>query len=246
MIGLQLYSLKEWTERDFLGTLKKVSEVGYDGVEFAGYYGTSSKELKKALTHYGLQVAGSHIGIEDLETNLEEVIDYSLEIGNPSVICPGLPEEYRNSADAYKRTAELFNQVGERCAQNGLLFGYHNHDFEFQTFEGKTGIQHFIDETKESHVFFELDTYWAEVCGHSSAELIDQLGHRCKWLHLKDMNNWDEKRNVEVGSGVMDFRKIISKGKSANVEWYTVEQEAFDIDQIESIDISLRYLRGIL
>ncbi|WP_281974595.1 sugar phosphate isomerase/epimerase family protein [Halobacillus litoralis] len=246
MIGLQLYSLKEMAEKDFLGTLEKVGKVGFDGVEFAGYFGTPSKDLKEALDHYGLKAAGSHIGIEDLEKNLNKVIEYSLEIENPSVICPGLPEDYRNSAEAYKRTAEFFNRVGERCKQNGVLFGYHNHDFEFQTFEGKTGLQHLIDETEDDHVFFELDTYWAEVCGIPSVELIHQLKDRCKWLHLKDMNNWNEKRNVEVGNGVLDWEEIVSKGKSQSVDWYTIEQEAFDIDQMESIEISLRYLRGIL
>jgi sugar phosphate isomerase/epimerase len=246
MIGLQLYSLKEQTEKDFLGTLKEVGELGYDGVEFAGYYGTSSNDLKKALDDYGLKAAGSHIGIKDLENNLDEVINYSLEIDNPYVICPGLPEEYRHSASAYKRTAELFNRVGEQCKQSGLLFGYHNHDFEFQTFEGKTGLQHLVDETETDDVFFELDTYWAEVCGNPSVELINQLRERCKVLHIKDMNNWKEKRNIEVGKGVMDFEKIVAAGKTQEVEWYTVEQEAFDIDQMESIEISLRYLRGIL
>ncbi|ARI76292.1 sugar phosphate isomerase/epimerase family protein [Halobacillus mangrovi] len=246
MIGLQLYSLKELTEKDFLGTLKRVGEAGYDGVEFAGYYGTSSRTLNEALEEYGLKTVGSHIGIEDLEENLDRVMDYSLEIGNPSIICPGLPEEYRNSADAYKRMAELFNRVGERCKENGLVFGYHNHDFEFQTIEEKTGLQYLIDETEKDLVFFELDTYWAEVCGVRSVDLIKQLKNRCKWLHLKDMNNWKEKRNVEVGSGIMNFPEIVSAGQSQGVEWYTVEQEAFDIDQMESVEISLRYLRGIL
>ncbi|KHE67394.1 sugar phosphate isomerase/epimerase [Halobacillus sp. BBL2006] len=246
MIGLQLYSLKELTEKDFLGTLKKVGEAGYDGVEFAGYFGASSKDLKKALDDYGLKAAGTHIGIKDLENNLDEVINYSLEIDNPYVICPGLPEEYRDCADAYKRTAELFSRVGEQCKQSGLLFGYHNHDVEFQKFEGKTGLQYLVDKTVADYVFFELDTYWAEVCGHSSIELIHQLRERCKILHIKDMNNWKEKRNIEVGKGVLDFEKIVAAGKSQEVEWYTVEQEAYDIDQIKSIEISLRYLRGIL
>ncbi|GGF29784.1 sugar phosphate isomerase [Halobacillus andaensis] len=245
-IGLQLYSLKDFTEKDFLGTLEKVAQAGYDGVEFAGYFNTPSNELKKTLDDLDLKAAGSHIGIDDLEQNLNKMIEYSLELNSPYIICPGLPEVYRNSAHAYKRTAELFNQIGESCRNSGLQFGYHNHHVEFERYDGEYGLDILVNHTEKENLFIELDTYWAEVCGIKSIDLIEKYKQRCKVLHIKDMNNFEVKRNVEIGKGAMDFEEIVNAGKAQQVEWYTVEQENFDKDPLVSIQESFQYLKSIL
>ncbi|GIO65812.1 sugar phosphate isomerase/epimerase family protein [Paenibacillus sp. JTLBN-2024] len=245
-IALQLYSIKELTSADFLGTLAKVAEIGYDGVEFAGYFGTSASELKKALDAHGLRAAGSHIGISDLQDGLDRTIEYSLTIESPYIICPGLPEEMRSSADSYKRTAEAFNRIGERCKEQGLRFGYHNHAVEFEKFDGLTGIELLARHTDPDHLFFELDTYWAEAAGFRSVDWIESLKERCSVLHIKDMKSGQDKRNTEIGSGIMDFKAIVETGKRYGVQWYTVEQEEFEMPQLESIKASLAYLRQIL
>ncbi|MEC0242436.1 sugar phosphate isomerase/epimerase [Paenibacillus dokdonensis] len=245
-IALQLYSIKELTSTDFLGTLKKVAEIGYDGVEFAGYFGTSAADLKKTLDSIGLRAAGSHIGISDLSLQLDQTIEYSLEIGSPYIICPGLPEEMRESADSYKRTAESFDRIGERCKEHGIRFGYHNHGIEFQKFDGLTGLELLANHTQPDHLFLELDTYWAEHAGFRSVDWIETLKKRCRVLHIKDMKSEQDKRNTEIGSGIMDFQSITEAGKRYGVEWYTVEQEEYEIPQLESIGASLKYLRQIL
>ncbi|MCJ8014920.1 sugar phosphate isomerase/epimerase [Paenibacillus sp. KQZ6P-2] len=245
-IALQLYSIKELTSTDLLGTLKKVADIGYDGVEFAGYFGTSAAELRNALDSYGLRAAGSHIGISDLTQQLDQTIEYSLTIGSPYIICPGLPEEMRESADSYKRTAEQLDRIGERCKEQGIRFGYHNHGVEFLKFEGLTGLEWLTQYTDPDHLFLELDTYWAEHAGFRSVDWIEAFKERCRILHIKDMKSEQDKRNIEIGSGIMDFVAITEAGKRYGVEWYTVEQEEFDIPQLDSIGASLRYLRQIL
>nr|WP_256522141.1 sugar phosphate isomerase/epimerase [Halobacillus sp. A5] len=226
--------------------MEKVAQAGYDGVEFAGYFGTSASELHNTLNQLGLKAAGSHIGIEDLENNLNSVIEYSLEIKSPYIICPGLPGSYRNSADDYKRTAEKFNRVGETCREQGILFGYHNHHVEFEKYKGEYGLDLLVNHTGKDNMFIELDTYWAEVCGIKSVDLISKYQDRCKILHMKDMNNFEEKRNVEVGSGAMDFKEIVRLGRQHNIEWYTVEQEEYDKNPLLSIQESYQYLNRIL
>ncbi|OPA74558.1 hypothetical protein BVG16_22565 [Paenibacillus selenitireducens] len=245
-VALQLYSIKELTSTDFLGTLKNVADIGYDGVEFAGYFNTSAKDLRIALDQYGLQAAGSHIGISELEANLEKTIEYSLEINSAYIICPGLPEEMRNSTDSYKRTAELFNRIGERCKHSGLRFGYHNHGIEFKQFDGENGLDLLVNNTDPDHLFIELDTYWAEYAGLRSIDFIHKYKERCSILHIKDMKSEADKRNTEIGSGMMDFRAITAAGKQYGVNWFTVEQEEFEIPQLQSIGQSLKYLREIL
>ncbi|WP_059105490.1 sugar phosphate isomerase/epimerase family protein [Shouchella shacheensis] len=245
-LGLQLYSLKELCREDFFGTLNQVAAAGYEGVEFAGYFETPSKQLKNELNNVGLKAAGSHIGMDTLESTLDQAIQYSLEIENPYIICPGLPESYRDSADAYKRTAEILTAIGERCTANGLAFGYHNHDVELQTFDGEHGLELLFKYSDPTHVFMELDTFWLEATGLSSVNWIEQYKERVRILHMKDMNNPRELRNVVVGSGTMDVEAIVTSGKKHGVEWYTVEQEQFDQDQMESVTKSATYLKSIL
>jgi sugar phosphate isomerase/epimerase len=245
-IALQLYSIKELTEVDFLGTLEKVANIGYDGVEFAGYFGTSAKELKKVLDGLNLQAAGSHVGIDDLKNNLEKSIAYALEIGSPYMICPGIPEEMRRNAEDYKKLTDFFNKVGQRCKENGLQFGYHNHDFEFQQFDGEYGLDLIVNQTESDLVFVELDTYWVEFSGLRSIDFIEKYAKRCRILHIKDMKSLAEKRNTEIGAGIMDFKAIIAAGQKQGVQWYTVEQEAFEIPQLRSIEESLNYLKTII
>jgi sugar phosphate isomerase/epimerase len=245
-IALQLYSIKELTEKDFLGTLKKVAEVGYAGVEFAGFFNTPARELRKVLDDLNLKAAGSHAGPDALKADLEALIEYALEIGNPYLIAPWMPEEMRNSADAYKRTGELFNQIGSKCKENGLKFGYHNHEFEFEKFGGEYGLDLLVANTQPDHLFIELDTFWVEYSGLKSVDFINKYKERCAILHIKEMMSLEQKVNTEIGKGIMDFKGITAAGKKYGAEWYTVEQEEFEIDQLQSIRESYGYLKGIL
>lgn len=245
-IGLQLYSVKERCASDFFGTLDEVARSGYDGVEFAGYYETSSTDLKQRLDDNGLKAAGSHIPIDHLERSLDQVIDYSYKIESPYIICPGLPEHYRDSEDAYKRTGELFTKIGEKTNEANIAFGYHNHDIELKTFDGKYGLDLLFTHSDSRFVFMELDTFWLEATGLKSVDWIHRYKERLKILHMKDMNNLEELRNVEVGSGVMDFHAIHAAAQQYGVEWYTVEQEQFDKNEFESIKESSAFLRSLL
>jgi len=246
-IGLQLYSIKELTQKDFIGTLKKVAETGYEGVEFAGFFNTPAKELKKALDDFGLKCCGSHTGINLLTDNIEETLQYNLEIGNPYIICPGVPETMRNGADAYKRLADLFNKIGEKCKEHNLQFGYHNHSAEFKIYDGQYGLDILLDNTDPDLVQMELDTFWAEYAGVSSVDFMKRHPKHCATLiHIKDMKSKEEKVNTEIGKGVMDFVTITKLAKELGIKWYIVEQEEFEIPQLESIKQSLQYLKEIL
>jgi sugar phosphate isomerase/epimerase len=244
-IGLQLYSVKERCAADFFGTLDEVARSGYEGVEFAGYFGKSSKELKKRLADNQLVAAGSHISIEQLTGQLDEVIAYANEIESPYIICPGLPESYRDSADAYKRTGELLTKIGEKAAAANIAFGYHNHDIELTQFEGEYGLDLLFAAADPRYLFMELDTFWLEATGQKSIDWIHRYKDRIKILHMKDMNNLQELRNVEVGSGIMDFHVIHAAAKQHGVDWYTVEQEQFNKDEFESIKESAQFLQSL-
>jgi sugar phosphate isomerase/epimerase len=244
--ALQLYSVKELTGNDFLGTIKKVAEIGYDGVEFAGFFDTSAKDLKTALEAYGVKAAGSHEGINKLRDTLDYVIEYNQTIENPYVICPGLPKEMVSSMDKIKETCELFNKIGEKCYKNGLSFGYHNHAFEFEKVENKYIYDLFMEYTDPKLMFIELDTFWVEYSGLRSVDIISKYAQRCRLIHVKEMKSLTEKVNTEVGRGIMDFKAITDMAKKYKSEWYIVEQEHFEIPYLESITESLTNLKKIL
>jgi sugar phosphate isomerase/epimerase len=241
-IALQLYTVREESQKDFIGTLEKVAEMGYEGVEFAGYGGLKASELKKVLDRTGLKAAGSHVGIELLKKDLNGVLEYSLEIGNKYIVCPGVP--YKSKED-YIEMAKFFNEVGERCKEKGLIFCYHNHAHEFEIYDGEYGLDILFKNTDKESVKAEIDVYWVKYAGVDPLEYLKKFSGRLPLIHLKDMDGKD-RSNTEIGNGIIDFKKIVKVAEENGVEWLIVEQDECKRSPLESAKISLENLRRIL
>lgn len=241
-IALQLYTLREETQKDFIGTLEKVAEIGYEGVEFAGYGGLKASELRKTLDKLGLKAAGSHVGIELLKNNLEEVIDYNLEIGNKYIVCPW--NEYKSRED-YIETAKLFNKIGEKCREKGLEFCYHNHNHEFEIYDGEYGLDILYKNTDKDLVKAEIDAYWVTYAGVDPVEYLKKFSNRLPLIHLKDMDK-EDRSFTEIGNGIINFKEVIKIAKENGVKWLIVEQDVCKRPPIESVKISFENLKKIL
>ena len=242
-IGLQLWSIKEELEKDFKGTLKKVAQIGYDGVEFAGYGGLSSLELKELLSELGLKACGSHVSLTELTENIDEVIEYSLEIENKYIICPYA--EFNSKEEVLEFAAKL-NVMGEKCKAKGLIFGYHNHAHEFSEFHGEYVLDLLYKGTDAELVKAELDTYWVEYAGVNVVEYIKKHSGRFELIHLKDMQIvGDTKQSTEVGNGIIDFPSVISEAEKQGATWLIVEQEYFTKPTLESVEISYNNLKEL-
>jgi sugar phosphate isomerase/epimerase len=245
-VGLQLYSLRELAKKNFLGTISEVGKIGYDGIEFAGFFNVKSKDVKSTLEASNLEACGSHTPINLLIDSLSETIEYNLEIDNPYIICPGLPKEMRNSYDAWKKTADLFNEIGLKCKENNIQFGFHNHYVEFEIFNGEYGLDILAKNTQKDLVCLQLDTAWVEYAGLKTIDFMKKYSDRLPVLHIKELKNKGEKDCTEIGKGIIDFKEIIELGKEYGTIWYIVEQENFDIPYFQSIKESLDYLRNII
>src|SRR5699024_3430222 len=160
-IGLQLYSIREAAAADLLGTLEKVAQMGYSAVQFAGFANQKAEDVKAKLDELGLKVSGAHIQDNLFEDDLDEILKYHETIGNNLLIIPWLPENMRTTADDYKRTAEMMDNLGQKLHARGFSLGYHNHDFEFDVFDGKTGLDILFENTDANHLKMELDCFWA-------------------------------------------------------------------------------------
>ncbi|WP_100404916.1 sugar phosphate isomerase/epimerase family protein [Bacillus solitudinis] len=241
-LGIQLYTLRHETEKDFVGTLKKVKDIGYEGVEFAGFGNLQADEMKQVLDDLGLKGISSHVQLDQLKDNLEDVIAYHKTVGIDTIVCPFIPEDYWAAKESYLKLAELFNKVGETCQKSGMQFCYHHHAFEFDTFDGEYALDILLNHTKPDLVQLECDIYWVEYAGLVPTDYMKKYSGRCPLVHLKDMKLEPEKTFAEVGTGVIDINAVIQTAVEIGTKWLIVEQDQCEGSAIESVQFSYNNL----
>ncbi|MGQ9515186.1 MAG: sugar phosphate isomerase/epimerase family protein [Thermoproteota archaeon] len=244
-IALQLYSVRDDCARDLPGTLKAIAEMGYEGVEFAGYYGRSAIELKRMLDDLGLNVAGTHIGLETLlGDELKKTLEFNHTIGNKFLIVPGFAEERRNSKAAWISTARLMNEIAQKVKPEGMRVGYHNHGIEFQKLEGRFPWDIFF-ETADPEVVMQLDIGNAMHGGVSAdgiLEILKRYPGRAATVHLKEYSHTNQ--NALIGEGDVKWKEIFYLCETiGNTEWYIVEQESYAFSPLECVRRCIQNLK---
>lgn len=244
-IAVQLYTLRNETAKDFIGTLEKVAAMGYQGVEFAGFGDIPASRMKAELDRLGLKAVGSHTGMDQLTGKLDEVIAYNLEIGNKYVICPWYKFDSRED---YVNTAKALDEIGEKLRAKGLQLGYHNHDSEFVQFDGEYGMDILYNNTRPENMVAEIDTCWVFFAGVDPAAYVRKFRSRCPLVHLKDLTsrNREEFKFAEVGTGINDIKGIVEAAKDIGAEWVVVEQDSTYIPALESVRISFENVKKMI
>lgn len=243
-IALQMYTLREDAQQDFIGTLRKVAALGYGAVELAGMGGMTAEQLRPALDELGLKVSGAHIALNRLEGELDAVIAEMKTLGGRYVICPFLPPDRRPDGAGYRTLAQTLSEIGRTVQQHGLQMAYHNHDFELQRFDGATGLEIMRDNSDPALLAFELDMYWVAYAGMDPLAVLKSFAGRVPLVHLKDMKAGN-RVFAEVGSGTLDIPAIIATAEQAGAEWFIVEQDRCERPALESVKMSIEYLRSI-
>ena len=237
-VALELYTVRDETQRDFAGTLRRVAEMGYPGVEFAGYGGLSQQAMAELLAETGLKVPGTHVGLDLLSgEQLDASIAYCGALQCPLMVLPSLPQVLR-TLDGIRTLAPQLNAIGQRCHEAGIEFGYHNHDFEFATIEGQTLFDQLLALTDPELVKSELDVYWVAYAGLDPLALLNRLGERVALIHFKDMAA--DRSMTEVGRGILDMQGITEFARQHNV-WAAVENDHPTLPSLESAKLSLEY-----
>lgn len=238
-IGVQLYTVRSLLQQDFPGTLKAVAAAGYKELEFAGYYNRSAADVKSIIQDLSLEAPATHVSLQLARNQLDQIIQEAGVIGHRYLVVPSLPQTERTTLDSYRRIAEEFNRLGERCRQAGLRFGYHNHAFEFETIEGKIPYDVLLQETDPNLVEMEIDLFWIVRGGQDPLEYFERFPGRFALCHVKDM---DEAGNmVDVGKGRIDFAAIFARSEQAGLKHYFVEHDRPE-SPLESIQNSRRHL----
>lgn len=229
-LGLQLYTVRDLMAADVAATLDLVAAVGFEQVEFAGYFDHSPADLRRLLDASGLAAVSAHAGKAQFEEDAARVIQHAAEMGHEYLVIPWLAEEER-SLDDFRRHAADFNRWGEACAQSGIQFAYHNHMFEFHETEGQLPYDLLLAETDPDLVRMELDLCWAEGGNAVAVEYFDAWPERFPLCHLKD---FAAGKDADIGTGSVDFDVILARAEVAGIKHGFVERD-HPGDAVESI-----------
>lgn len=240
-IGLQLYTVRTLMARDFDGTLARVADIGYEEVEFAGYFGHTPAQVREALRRHGLRAPSTHIAFPASDDAWSRTLDEAKAIGHQWVVVAWLDEAMRSSPRDWARVADRFNALGRQAGQAGLRFAYHNHDFEFAHVGGSTLFDTLLARTDPSLVGIEMDVYWVTKGGADPVWYLRNHPGRFPMLHLKDATAAPERRMVDVGAGTIDFTTILSLARNQGTSHAFVEHDD-PADALASARASYSYL----
>ena len=235
--GLQLYSVRDVTGTDLEGTLKKVAEIGYRYVEFAGFFGHSAEQVKAMLDNYGLIVSGTHSGFDDLDKDFAGTVKYHHAIGNTNYIVPGAP--WGTTAEL-NETIEKINKYKPMLAAEGIRLAYHNHDGEFKpNLDGQIAHE---EMKRRTDIDFQIDTFWAFVAGRDPIEVITRLKDRVHVIHLKDgLRNG---QGFALGEGEAPVAAVREKAIELGMHM-VVESETLQPDGISEVTRCFNYLKTL-
>ena len=227
-VALQLYSIRDMIEDDIPGRLKELADMGYEGVEFAGFYGLAPAELRKMIDDCGLKCAGSHTGLATLAPDQIEATGAMNEaLDNDRLIVPG----GLCSDDMQASVAQAMDIYG-RCKAVGMRTGFHNHHQEFELVDGKTKLDHLFENTPDDFLV-QCDIGWAVAAGADVPAFLRKYAGRVETVHVKEHD--EENRAAPVGEGSVDWPTVFDILENETVcKWYIVEQEAYAVNSMES------------
>ncbi|MCQ2414321.1 MAG: sugar phosphate isomerase/epimerase [Clostridia bacterium] len=271
-VGIQLYGVREAMTADFEGTLKAIADMGYEYVEFAGYYGKTGEEIKAILDKYGLKCVSVHQGLDFFDENPEEKIKFLKTFGVKYNVIPWYKKDLLAGSPEWPATVERFNKIADLLAKNGMKLGYHNHDFEFEKVDGKYIHDYIFEAVPEDKIEPELDTCWVHYAGIRPEDKIRQFKGRVTLVHLKDFvcknlaagpvydlidnsgkgtgaKGSREENGFEFrpcGMGLQNFGNILAACEECGTETVIVEQDkTYDgMTELEAAKIARDYLKN--
>jgi sugar phosphate isomerase/epimerase len=253
-VGLQLYTVRQLLQSDFPGTLRKVAEIGYKEVEFAGFYRETVPQLKELLKNDGLTAPSGHFGYQQLDADLPKILEDAHTLGMEYVVLPSLPNSLRHSVDAYKRAADFLNKTGEQCKKSGIHLAYHNHNRDFEKFGDVIALDLLIQQTNPAYVNFEMDCFWVTRAGYDPVGYMNKYPGRFPLLHIKDERKHypptatgptPREAFAPVGKGIIDWKRIFEAARKGGLKHYFVEQDQTELPALEAIRISYDYLHKL-
>jgi len=256
-IGTQLYTVRNLMAKDPIGTLEKISKIGYKTVEGATYtgselfYGMPPEQFKMVLSDNGLEMISGHYLLGAAMPNTkgtmvndwQKAVDDAAAIGLKYMVCAHLSNTERGNLDGYQQTAEKLSTAGAISQKAGIQLCYHNHDFEFVAQDGKLPYDVLLQGTDPDLVKMEMDIYWVYKAKQDPIALFKKYPGRFPLWHVKDMDNTPKQMFTEVGNGVIPFKSIFAQAKVAGLDYFFNEQDVCPGDPLDSMAKSYKYIK---
>lgn len=263
-LSIQLYTLREESKKDFESVIKFCADKGFDGVEFAGFYGKSKETIKEWLNKYNIVATSAHVLIDDLKKDLDGIMNFHKFIGNKRIV---IPYFLANDEQTTKELIDTLRPIIKILKANDFDVYYHNHDHELTRVNGKFILDYLCDEFKDLKL--EVDTFWVYAAKENTCEFlenhVDRLGDI---IHVKDgfdASNCTEKQKTQlpkeaygmiekgnnmipcaIGLGTAPIADVIKTAKSLNVEWIVLENDFPYASGFEDVELSLVTLKDLL
>ena len=240
-VGIQLYSVRKEMLADAVGTLKQLAKIGYKELESArsekgNYYGLQPKEIKKIVSDLGMTLRSGHVHVDK---DWQRSIDSAAEAGQDYLVCSSLPSNGQ-TVDNYKKVAEIFSKAGEDCKKSNLIFGYHNHEYEFEKENGQVLYDVLLANTDRNLVTWELDLGWVVASGNDPLVYFNKYPGRFPLWHLKDMDV-SKQQSTEFGKGQIKVLEILKNSKKSGVKHIFVDQEEYASTALKSMKYDFDY-----
>lgn len=261
-VALQLYSVRDAMSADPEGTLRSVSEMGYDGVETAGLYGMTAKEFAALLKKYSLSPVSAHVPAAEFEGDLSATCAAYADLGVKNVALPYIAPEKLPTREGYPDFRSLILKISAELKKYSITLSYHNHDFEFQKSDGKNLLDLLYEDIDKDILKTQIDTCWANVGGEDPGKYVLSYAGRCPTVHLKDFDGVkgenmyafvDDAKDKPAGEfgfrpcgyGRQDMKSIVAAAEKAGAEWLIVEQDNPSLGKtaLECCEMSIKYLK---
>jgi len=246
--SIQLIVFGQRNRDDIAGVLKDVATAGYPAIEAGNLFQSYGEaEARRLLAENNLAISGAHFGYGEYAdpARLDAHVAYARAMGIKHLMCSGVADT--KTVEGYRTSCKLFNEVGKRLRDAGMVFNYHNHAWEFDQLEGSgvNGMQILAEETDPALVKFNIDVFWVTIGGENPVEFIRQHADRASYFHFKDGRKKPDGglEFLELGRGVVDLKGSMAAAREVGAEWIVQEQDRTELPHLEAITISRDYMR---
>jgi sugar phosphate isomerase/epimerase len=233
------------TPPDIAANLEKIRQIGYQAVQISGIGEIDTDELASICRDLDLKICATHEKNVLFRDEPQSIIE---KLGKLGCVYAGYPFPHTGPIETIEHVREVIdalNHAGKVLAEAGMTVVYHNHQIEFQRYDGKVVLDMIYDQTDPKTVQGEPDTYWIQFGGADPVQWCRKLSGRLPVLHMKDYAMGSDRQPIKapIGSGNLDWSRIVPAAEEAGCEWFVVEQDG---GTLEGLAESFAYIRDNL
>lgn len=244
-----LFIVRNQAEKDLFAVLEKLSEIGFDGVEFLGFFGKKPAEIRKKMDSLSLKAVGNHVGADEFLKDPNKVIADHLELGCKyiTIAWPG-GSPHLPCAEFDQTIGEIQN-LAQACVGSGITPLYHNHAFEFEPFSLATMLDTIMDNCLQDGLRLEPDLGWMATKQIDPQLYLQKYKEFCPVIHLKDVycDQPDQFEFRPTGYGTLNYPLLLLACLQCNPDWFVIDHDlAYERDSFDDLQLSLEYVKNLL